>query len=134
MHGDLTSTLSNKWHRLPKRKATAGRRMVVTSEEEIAAAPDVRLDVGSSTARATPAREDKATAATTTTTLKTLPDAMVLGMVMSLTLHGFVHWNQDWRGGVVVFWRDEQHMLLPPTLNICHHFYTNFDHLSYLKN
>jgi hypothetical protein len=56
-----------QWRRLPRRSATAGQRTAATSDEETAAAPEVGLGAGASAAKATPAKEDTATAATTAT-------------------------------------------------------------------
>ena len=61
---------------LPTRNATAGQSTAATSDEETAAAPDVGLGAGSSAARATPAKEDTATAAMTTA--RKILEAMIL--------------------------------------------------------
>ncbi|KAK8457321.1 hypothetical protein SEVIR_3G166325v4 [Setaria viridis] len=64
---ELGSTAQAQWRRLPRRSATAGQRTAATSDEETAAAPEVGLGAGASAAKATPAKEDTATAATTAT-------------------------------------------------------------------
>lgn len=63
--------------RPPKRIATAGQRRATANEEETAPAPDVGLGAGPSAAIATPARENAASAATTTARRKAL-DAISL--------------------------------------------------------
>ena len=63
--GSRSSRRHHQWRRLPRRSATAGQSTAATSDEETDAAPEVGLGAGASAAKATPAKADTATAATT---------------------------------------------------------------------
>ncbi|XP_037406279.1 uncharacterized protein LOC119268687 [Triticum dicoccoides] len=77
-HGRQLRPRPAQWRMLPTRKATAGQSTAARSDEETAAAPDVGLGAGSSAARATPAKEDAATAAMTTARKILELEAMIL--------------------------------------------------------